>query len=58
MRRTSLFISSTTMLVAGVYLVVDELMWAPRLVGLYLIGGTTLASLGAYLLWEEFIDAI
>jgi hypothetical protein len=47
-----------TMLVAGLYLVVDDLMWAPRFVGLYLIGGAALAALGAYLLWEEFIDAI
>jgi len=58
MRRISLFISSMTMLVAGLYLVVDDLMWAPRFVGLYLIGGAALAALGAYLLWEEFIDAI
>jgi len=46
------------MLVAGLYLVVDELVWAPRIIGLYLIGGATLAALGAYLLWEEFINAI
>jgi hypothetical protein len=47
-----------TMIVAGLYLVVDDLMWAPRIVSLYLIGGATLAALGAYLLWEEFINAI
>jgi len=57
MRRKSFFISSMTMIVAGLYLVVDDLMWAPR-IGLHLIGGATFAALGAYLLWEEFIDAI
>ena len=45
------------MIVADLYLVVDDLILAPRIVGLYLIGGATLAALGAYLLWEEFIDA-
>ena len=53
MRKVSIFISSVTMLVAGLYLVVDELFWAN--IGWALIGGAILAALGAYLLWENFI---
>ena len=47
-----------TMIVAGLYLAVDDLVWAPKIDGLYLVGGAPLAVVGAYLLWEEFIDAI
>ncbi len=43
------------MLVAGLYLVVDELFWETRIFGVALVGGVTLAALGAYLLWRTFI---
>jgi hypothetical protein len=55
MRKVSIFISSVTMLVAGLYLVVDELFWETRIFGVALVGGVTLAALGAYLLWRTFI---
>jgi hypothetical protein len=48
-----------TMIVAGLYLVASELFSATRIFDFIVIGGgATLAALGAYLLWEEFIDAI
>jgi hypothetical protein len=59
MRKISLFISSMTMIVAGLYLVACELFLATRIFDFVVIGGgATFAALGAYLLWEEFIDAI
>ena len=54
MRKTSIFISSVVMLVAGLYLVVDELFWETKIFGVALVGGVTLAALGAYLLWRTF----
>jgi putative Mn2+ efflux pump MntP len=53
MRRVSIFISSIVMLVAGLYLVVDEFFWETRIFGVALIGGTILVVLGAYLLWSN-----
>jgi hypothetical protein len=55
MRKVSIFISSMVMLVAGLYLVVDELFWETKIFGVALVGGVALAALGAYLLWENFI---
>jgi hypothetical protein len=43
------------MLVAGLYLVVDELFWETKIFGVALAGGVTLVALGAYLLWRTFI---
>ena len=43
------------MLVAGLYLVVDELFWETKIFGVALVGGIALAALGTYLLWQSFI---
>jgi len=51
MRKTSLFISSVVMLLAGFYLVVDEIFWETKILGVALVGGVALIVLGAYLQW-------
>jgi hypothetical protein len=55
MKRVSIFITSVVMLVAGLYLVVDELFWETKIFGVALVGGIALAALGTYLLWQSFI---
>jgi len=42
------------MLVAGLYLVIDELFWETKIFGVALVGGVALAALGAFLLWTNF----
>ena len=54
MRRVSILISSVAMLVAGLYLVIDELFWETKIFGVALVGGVALAALGAFLLWTNF----
>jgi hypothetical protein len=51
MRKTSLFISAVVMLLAGFYLVVDEIFWQTKILGVALVGGVALIVLGAYLQW-------
>ena len=52
MRKTSIFISSVVMLLAGFYLVIDEIFWETEIFGVALVGGVVLIGLGAYLQWE------
>jgi len=52
MRKTSIFISSVVMLLAGFSLVIDEIFWETQTFGLALVGGVALMALGAYLQWE------
>jgi len=52
MRKTSIFISSVVMLLAGLYLVIDEIFWETETYGVALVGGVALMALGAYLQWE------
>ena len=39
------------MLLAGFYLVVDEIFWQTKILGVALVGGVALIVLGAYLQW-------
>ena len=50
MRKTSLFISSVVMFLAGFYLVVDEIFWQTKILGVALVGGVAY-FFGAYLQW-------
>jgi hypothetical protein len=52
MRKTSIFISSVVMLLAGLYLVIDEIFWETKISGVALVGGVALMALGAYLQGE------
>jgi len=54
MRKTSIFISSVVMLLAGLYLVIDEIFWGTEISVFALGGGVGLIALGAYLQWEAF----
>ena len=56
MRKLLLFILSSAMLVGGLYLLAAELLWAERWYG-WAIMGAMLITLGAYLLWTDFIAA-
>ncbi len=55
MRRLLLFVVSVGMLVGGLYWLVAELLLADRIYFRFVIAGAMLATLGAYLLWIDFI---
>lgn len=55
-RKILLFVISVGMVVAGLLMIVFELSHLmPRGLTLFVAGGATLAFLGLYLLWEDFI---
>jgi len=58
MRKALLLIISIAMIAGGLYLVAAELLWATRIYFKVVIGGGALMSLGAYLLWEDFIGPL
>lgn len=55
MRKLLLFVVSAAMLVGGLYWLVVELLLVDRIYFRFVIGGAVLATLGAYLLWIDFI---
>jgi hypothetical protein len=46
---------SVAMLVGGLWLLAAELLWAEKWYGWAVLGGAMLVTLGAYLLWADFI---
>lgn len=55
MRRLLLLTLSSAMLVGGLYTTIFELLFAHTIFFRFVIGGTALAVVGAYLLWVDFI---
>ena len=55
MRKLILLVVATAMVVGGLYVVVAQLMWSPIIFFKFVIGGVALASVGIYLLWEDFL---
>ena len=55
MRRLIVFILSSAMLVAGLYIAIVELLFVHTVLYRFVIGGAMLAGMGAYLLWVDFI---
>jgi hypothetical protein len=55
-RKILLFVISVAMVVRGLLMIAIELLHPmPRGMLLLVVGGATLAFLGLYLLWEDFI---
>jgi hypothetical protein len=57
MRRLVLFVLSVAMLIGGLYLLAAELLWAQRIFVWAILAAGMLITLGAYLLWADFIAA-
>jgi hypothetical protein len=57
-RKLLLFIFSVTMIIAGLYFAVGELLWAPHLYSKVMLAGVFPAFLGGYLLWVDFIAPV
>jgi hypothetical protein len=55
MRRLLLFVVSVAMVVGGLYWVWFEVFWAAHVRGAFVAMGVLPATLGAYLLWIDFI---
>jgi hypothetical protein len=55
MRKLTLFILSSTMLIGGLYATIFGLLFAPIIFFWFIIGGAILAFVGAYLMWADFI---
>jgi hypothetical protein len=55
MRKLLLLILSGAMLIGGLYLVIIELLFARIIYFRFIIGGTVLAVMGAYLVWADFV---
>jgi hypothetical protein len=58
MRKLFLLLISVSMVVGGLYLLAAELLFAKIIFFRIVAGATFLVTLGAYLLWEDFIGAL
>lgn len=58
MRKIIMLIVSVLMLVGGICLVGDEILFAKVVYFRFVIGGAILATVGAYLIWCDFIAPI
>ena len=55
MRKLLLLVLSSAMLMGGLYVAILELLFARIIFVRFVIGGTILAFVGAYLIWTDFI---
>jgi hypothetical protein len=55
MRKVLLFVVAVAMLVGGLYWLAFELLVATRIHFLFVIASAMLMTLGAYLLWDDFM---
>jgi hypothetical protein len=55
MRQLILLVLSGAMLLGGLYLVLDEFLFASKIYFRFVGGGAVLAFAGGYLLWADFI---
>jgi hypothetical protein len=55
MRKLILLVLSSVMLVSGAYIIVLDVLFAPAIFFRGAIVGAVLASVGAYLIWTDFI---
>jgi energy-converting hydrogenase Eha subunit A len=56
MQKIVVFIFSTAMLAAGLYIIIGDLLYSSDISLLVLGVGIALGVLGAYLLWTDFAD--
>ena len=55
MRKLILLVLSGAMLLGGLYLLLDELLFASIIYFRFVAGGGVLAFAGGYLLWTDFV---
>ena len=55
MRKLILLLLSAAMLFGGLYVLIDEFLFASILYFQFVIGGAVLAFAGGYLIWADFI---
>jgi hypothetical protein len=55
MRKFILFVLACAMLCGGLYLTVNQLLFSGIVSTRFVIGGIMLASMGAWLLWVDFV---
>jgi hypothetical protein len=53
-----LLVISIAMIAGGLYLMAVELLWARIIYFKIVIGAAVLVTLGAYLLWDDFIGPV
>jgi hypothetical protein len=55
MRKTILLVVASAMVVGGLYVVVAQFFWSPKIYFMFVFGAGAVAAVGLYLLWEDFI---
>jgi hypothetical protein len=55
MRKAILFVVAMAMIVGGLYVLIAQLFWSPVIFFKFVIGACAIASLGIYLLWDDFL---
>jgi hypothetical protein len=58
MRKVILLIITVAMIAGGLYLLAAELLWARIIYFKVVIGAAVLLTLGAYLLWNDFVGPL
>jgi hypothetical protein len=56
MRKAVVFILGIAMVVGGLYVLAAQFFWSQYILGKFVLMGAFLATLGAALLWAEFIE--
>jgi hypothetical protein len=58
LRKAILFVLAIAMIVVGLYVLAQQLIWGRGLFGKSVAAGSLLTVIGTYVLWADFIEPI